>query len=340
MIYNNILFHNVDELRPTSNGVKICRFKENVQKHINERGRRIANFCCGSELRFVTDAKNIHITFLTKLGGGVTGFGTSTVTIYCGDYYHTIKEIPDGVLTTIAFELTESLMNMPDEFFEGNVFSKNVWRIHLANGSFEFCGIDTYGLDIRPPREDEMPKTTILSYGSSISHGCSSVANTQSYVNTFARLMKADVLIKGIAGSCWAEKEIADDFATRDDWDIALMEIGINMLGTFEPEEFKNRFCYFADALYKTGKKLIFMTVPRYYAYYEKDALNGKRLPEYNRIIREKCNQFESDRVILLEGTELVKETSYLMSERLHPSTHGQIDMGYNLYNSVKDRIK
>lgn len=340
MIYNNILFHNVDELVPTANGVKICRFKEDVRLKINERGRRIANFCCGAELRFVTDAKNIHMTFLTKLGGGVTGYGTSTVTVYCGDYCHTVKEIPNGVLTTISFERPDALLDMPEEFFEGNTFSKNVWRIHLANGNFEFCGIDTYGNEIRPPREDEMPKTTILSYGSSISHGCSSLTNTQSYVNTFARLMKANVLTKGIAGSCHAEKELADDFAARDDWDIALMEIGINMVGPIEPEEFEKRFCYFADKLYATGKKIIFLTVPRYFAHYLKDTYSGEQLPKFNRIIREKCKEFASDRVLVLEGTDIVKESNYLMSERLHPSTHGHIDMGYNLYNAVKDWIK
>ena len=340
MIYNNILFHNVDELVPTANGVKICRFKEDVRLKINERGRRIANFCCGTELRFVTDAKNIHIKFLTSLGGGVTGFGTSTVTVYCGDYCHTVKEIPNGVLTTVSFEKPEALLNMPEEFFEGNAFDKNVWRVHLANGNFEFCGIDTYGNEIRPPRAEEMPDMTILSYGSSISHGCSSVANTQTYVNTFARLMKADVLTKGIAGSCFSEYEIADNFGAREDWDVALMEIGINMVGSVETEEFAKRFGYLADKLYATGKKIIFITVPRYFAYYEKDTLSGKKLPEFNRIIREKCKEFDSDRVLLLEGTDVVKESNYLMSERLHPSTHGHIDMGYNLYNMVKDWIK
>ncbi len=340
MIYNDILFHNVDQLVPTANGVKICRFKEDIRLKINERGRRIANFCCGSELRFVTDAKNIHIKFLTSLGGGVTGYGTSTVTVYCGDYFHSVHEIPNGILTTVKLEKPTQFLAMPEEFFNDNVFNKNVWRIHLANGNFEFCGIDTYGNEIRPPKPEEMPEKTILSYGSSISHGCTTVTNTQSYVNTFARLMEADVLTKGIAGSCHAEKELADDFATRGDWEVALMEIGINMVGSFEPEIFKERFDYFADKLYETGKKIIFLTVPRYYAYYDKDTISGKRLPEYNRIIREKCEMYDKERVMLLEGEEIVKCSNYLTTDRLHPSTAGHINMGYNLYNFVKDWIK
>ena len=331
------MFHNVDELKPTPNGVKICRFKEDVRLKMNERGRRVANYCCGSELRFVTDARWVQISFLTKFGGGVTGLGTSTVTVYRGDYFHSVREIQDGVMTTIQLEVPDNLVNMPEDFFEGNVFSKDVWRIHLANGNFEFCGIDTFGEEIRPPREDEMPRTTILSYGSSISHGCLTVTNTQSYVNTFARLLKADMLTKGIAGSCQAEKELADSFAARDDWDIAIMEIGINMVGIFEPEEFEKRFHYFADKLYSTGRKIIFLTVPRYHAHYEKDTVSGKRLPEYNRIIREKCKTFDCERVMLLEGTDIVKESNYLTWDRVHPSTSGHVDIGYNLYHMTKD---
>ena len=80
-----------------------------------------------------------------------------------------------------------------------------------------------------------------------------------------------------IAGSCHAEKELADSFAARDDWDIALMEIGINMLELFEPEEFEKRFHYLADKLYCTGRKIIFLTVPSYSGYY-KNFLRGQRL--------------------------------------------------------------
>ena len=48
----------------------------------------------------------------------------------------------------------------------------------------------------------------------------------------------------------------------------------------------------------------------------------------------------DPERVFVVEGTDLVPKTNYLTIDMVHPSTAGHIDMGYNLYNMVKDWLK
>ncbi len=165
--------------------------------------------------------------------------------------------------------------------------------------------------------------------------------NTQCYVKTFARLMEMDVLLKGLSGSCLIEKEMADHFAESDNWDYALLEIATNAFALLETEEFEKRFHYFADKFYKTGKKLVFVTIPRISTYYADKTRTGyEKLMAFNKIVTDKCAEYDPERVFVVDGTKLVPKSNYLTIDMVHPSTSGHIDMGYNLYNMVKDWLK
>ena len=342
VIHDNVLFYNAEELIPTkSGGMMISRYKDDVRLKMNERARRIALFGDGCELRFVTSANFVLLKLKATLSGRSVFSGKAKATVFFGDFYEKTVEISEGAETTIIIEPPKPLMEMPEEFFEGSLFSKNVIRIYLSDGQFEYCGIETYGEEIRPPKVYEMPEKTILSVGSSISHGLISMDNNQCYVKTFARLMEMDVLVKGLSGSCLIEKEVADHFAETDNWDYALLELATNAFALLETEEFKNRFHYFAEKLYQTGKKLIFVTIPLISTYYADKTRPGfKKLMELNKIVTDKCAQYDPERVFIVEGTDLVPKTNYLTIDMVHPSTAGHIDMGYNLYNMMKDWLK
>lgn len=341
IIHDNILFYNADELIPTATGMKISRYKDDVRLKMNERARRVALFGDGCELRFASSAKYMVLKLKATLSGITVFSGGAKATIYQGDYYEKTVEIKEGTETTVILEKSKELMVAPEDFFEDSLFSKDVWRIYLSDGQFEYCGIETYGEEIRPPKASEMPKKTILSVGSSISHGVRSWDNTQCYAKTFARLMEMDVLLKGLSGSCLIEKEVADHFAKSTGWDYAILELATNTFQVLETDEFEKRFHYFADKLYQTGKKLIFVTIPRIVTYYgDKTRPGYEKLMAFNKIVTDKCARYDPERVFVIDGTELVKKSNYLTVDAVHPSTAGQIDMGYNLYNMVKDWLK
>lgn len=333
MIIENVLYNNVDDVIKTPQGIRLLRYPEKVLEKINPQARLMARYACNIEIRFVTEAPTCFVSILSESDAG-------DVTVYYGDYALEKIMLEKGKITRLTLSVPEKISNLESDFYKNNLYKMGVWRLHLHGSVMTVCDIDTQGFSIRPPKASEMPERTMLSYGSSISHGAGSFYSPLTYVNTLAKLLKVNCLAKGTGGSCFAEKEVADNFAARNDWDFALLEMGVNMAPIFTVEEFKKRFTYFADKMYSTGKKLIFVTIYPHSEHYRSH--NGKKSEEYNNIlayneiIREKVSEFSKERVILIEGSEVLNTTELLSADGIHPSTEGHIIMGNNLYNLVK----
>lgn len=330
MIRENILFHNVDEIEENRIGLKLYRAKKEVCASLNPVAREMNRAADGCELRFVTEAPMIRITLYCD-----DDFGE--VIVFCGDNMLSSHRVTKSGFMTFTAVDNKGFKSLENGFFDGEErrFSKDVWRIYFHSFRCTLVDVETFEYPIRVPNKDEMPKKTLLSYGSSISHGAITLFHPDSFPQTFARLAKMDCLIKGTASSCFAEKATADDFAQRDDWDVALLELGINMLG-FETEVFEERFNYFADKMAKTGKKLIFVTMfPCGDCY--RDGEKADKFKSFNEIIRKKCSSFDDKQCLLLEGKDILTSTTWLMCDNLHPSTEGHVMMGINLYNKAKD---
>lgn len=333
MIVDNVMYNNVDYFEEKPYGKRMFRFPEDVVKKINPQARYMAKYSCNNEIRFVIDAKTCFVSLLAEEGMG-------RVVVYYGDYVVGEHMLESGKIKRIMLDtdVVEKVASIDDKNNKNQRFAKGVWRLHFYNAVVSVCDIDTLGEEIRPPKKKEMPEKMMLSYGSSISHGAGSCYNPMTYVGTLAKLLCVDYMAKGVGGSCFIEPEIADDFAKRDDWDFALMELGVNMAGSFSVEEFTKRFNYFADTLYKTGKKIVFVTIFPNASIYNKTK-DGVNALEYNKAMRAKCGEFDPKRVLLVEGDKVLTSSEMLSADGIHPSTEGHVAMGYNLYELVKDFI-
>lgn len=335
MIIDNVMYHNIDSVKKTPQGMRIYRYPEDVIDKINPRARYMASYACNSEIRFVTDAKTCFVSLMSEEG-------CCKVDIFYGDYAVGEKILENGKVVRLNLTVPEQIVGLNDEFYKNNKFKLGVWRLHFSNSVLTVCDIDTLGQSIRPPKPEELPEKTMLSYGSSISHGSGAVYNPLSYVNTTANLLGVDCLAKGVGGSCFSEKEIADAFASRSDWDFALLEIGVNMHGKeFSVEEYKKRFEAFADVMYSTEKKLVFVTMFPFSLFYKNNCIEDQeKCKKYNEIIRNKCSEFDKNRVLLVEGSDILASTEMLSADGLHPSSEGHIKMGFNLYEKIKEFLK
>lgn len=324
MTKNNIVYHNVDELLKTPLGDRLSRYPEYVVEQLNPRERFMARYACGCELRFVTDAPRVLLTL----------YGSGNITVYCGDYCYKTQVVQQPGVFTMELERPFVIENGTERFFEKNVFSKEVWRVCFHNGIITVCDIDAMGYALRMPLAEELPKQTMLAYGSSITHGAGAQVYSNCYVSTLARLLGADCLNKGVGGSCHAERIIAESFAQRKDWDFALLELGVNM--DFEQAEFKKRFDTFIDIMADTGKKLLITTIYKNFAIVTQQEEVCQRLLRYNEIIRDKVSRLDAKQCLLLEGEHILEHTEYLTTDGIHPSTEGHVMMGMNLYHMVK----
>lgn len=331
MIIDNVMCNDIDSFEEKPYGKRMYRFSQEVVAKMNLCARYMARYSCNAEIRFVTAAKTCFVSLLAEEGA-------ARVVVYYGDYTVGEHILESGKITRIALNVPEIVEGIDDKHNTNKRFAKGVWRLHFHNAVVSVCDIDTLGEEIRAPKKDEMPEKMMLSYGSSISHGAGSSYNPMTYVGTLAKLLGVDYMAKGVGGSCFLEPEIADDFAKRTDWDFALMELGVNMSGSFSVEKFTERFNYFADTLYKTGKKIVFLTIFPNSAIYNKMP-DGENALKYNEVIREKCKEFDSKRVLLVEGDKILTSSEMLSADGIHPSTEGHVAMGYNLYNLVKKFI-
>jgi len=335
MIIDNVMYHNVDSVKKTPQGLRICRFPEEVMDKVNPHARYMASYACNTEIRFVTDANTCFVSLLSEEGN-------CKVDIFYGDYALGERSLETGKVTRLNLTVPAPVNGLKDEFYKNNKFKFGVWRLHFHNSVLTVCDIDTLGHSIRPPKPEELPEKTMLSYGSSISHGSGAVYNPLSYVNTTANLLGVDCLAKGVGGSCFAEKQLADVFSERKDWDFALLEIGVNMYGDeFTVEAYKERFEYFADKMYSTGKKLVFVTMFPFSLFYRDSNFEAQeKCKKFNEIIRNKCSEFDKERVLLLEGADILTATEMLSADGIHPSSEGHIKMGFNLYEKIKDFVR
>ena len=68
---------------------------------------------------------------------------------------------------------------IPDDLAAAMPFHPRVVRVVLFRGTFHLHGVDG---DVRPPAAAELPDLTLLSYGTSITHGSAATAFHLTYV--------------------------------------------------------------------------------------------------------------------------------------------------------------
>lgn len=324
IIKNNVLYHNVEDIWETNEGDKLYRFPREVIKHMNPHARFMAEYVCGCELRFVTDAKRIHINL------SIQGSQYAQAIILKGDYVHDVVTLQAGKSEMIEIVCRDMNDSTAKIFCKDNDFLPNVWRVHLHNCMCTVNYINTMGYDIRPPHKTEMPQKTMLAIGSSITHGARSITHTNSYANEAGRILGVNVLNKGLGGSCQYEPEVADFYASNDEWDFAWIEGAVNC-GVLEVDEFEKRFTYFVDTLYKTGKPLYMTTILPTASLINDKEDNHEKMLEFNEIIRS-----QKDKGVIIEGTEIITDLRFLTTDLIHPSNEGHTRMGINLAGILK----
>ncbi len=86
----------------------------------------------------------------------------------------------------------------------------------------------------------------MLAYRSSITHGDGAVRLTESYAMLTAIHLGFDLINLGFTGSAQMEGEMAHFIAHELDWDIATLEMGINVISAWPVEQYRERVQAFA----------------------------------------------------------------------------------------------
>jgi len=335
-------FHNVAEFEPVEGGgVGLFRIPKTVREALSPLGRMVAEDSAGVEVRFVTGAPAFRISigslpsFLSPYE-----FHGQEVVLFRGSFVHSIHRIEPGRVNHLHVTPWAGGGEVPSHVGEAKRrgFSPNVWRVFLGRCARIFHGLETFGYGHRAPTSDELPRHRWLAYGSSITNGASPASHLSSYVYHAARAADCDVLNLGLSGSCLCEREMADYLGAREDYDVATLEVGVNMRQSVPPEEFRSRVMYLLDAVAGrgAGRRVLLITPYPNFSVPEMAAVQS----EFSAILRALVESGQWPSLRLVEGSAILDDPGDLGADYIHPSDYGHARMGVNLGQILREETR
>lgn len=341
MQYKNVEIHNIGEIVPSEKGITWIRVPKAVFDGVETEGGKDQLQCCtGVEIRFVIksgDSAKLIMRCITDesldmvpichvwRGGIQGGWEDHEVNKYIGrtDTELVIKKTAD----------TEHLKRMTKA--AGTQWDGEVIRVIFDRGKFEL--IDIIG-DVQPPRPDQMPKKTLLSYGSSITHGSNAIDASHSWTSQIAHNLDYDLINLGMAGSCHMEESIADHIASegeKGNWDVATLELGINVLD-WENDLIDSRVTnIITQVAGRNPDKNIFVISP---FYCDDDFTNAGKAANWRKHIKDVVDKLQYKNVTYINGTDILGEMKYISADAVHPNIYGVQQIADKLTKIIKQR--
>lgn len=250
-------------------------------------------------------------------------------------FFHSQHLLQAGAVTTLHLEQPERFAEVPSGRLNQSGFSSNVWRLHFDRFGAVFYDVDAFGCEVRVPTPDEVPKLTMLAYGSSISQSAGSTHHFNGYLQQTARRLGVDVLNLALSGSCYCENVVADHLAEREDWDFLFLELGVNMRAVVSPGEFKRRVSYMLDRVIERhpAKPVFVTTIYPNRATYFLDTSHLLHVQEgiFNKALLHCFESSKHPQLHLLDGAAIMCDLTSLTSDLIHPSDYGHTLMSEQL---------
>lgn len=332
MIYQDIEFHNAAALEPLNGMPGMCpvRYPRAVRDCMNARGRFVAAMSPGVELRFACPSSNLRLAMAAHDNDVM-------LHVYCGEFGHSDFVIPAGATRVMHLSPPERFPQVTTEAILSGPFAPHLWRVQISDSTVSFLGLESFGVPVRPPLPEETPRLRWLAFGSSITH-----SNGKGYPHQAARRLRVDVLNKGLSGSCHIEPEVADHLATQETWDLATLELGVNMRAAFTPEAFEQRVRYLLQKLRTSRPQAPLVLITHFLNWQHRPSelqdqpVAQERQLAFDAILRDLVKTSADPHLHLLEGTEILTDFTGLCCDLLHPSDYGHVQMGENLARLLK----
>ncbi len=337
-----VQLHNVGGAEATADGkgVKLYRVPKAVRDQLTEANKaskktgadtmRAAQHC---EIRFVVnnmkELGKVKVHLHTEKPG-------ATATIYWGDILSGTQRISFGKRTRPVNITGHGLMfNLMDKYPRGR-FANDVVRVIVRGGEVTFNGIDG---DVRPPKPAELAPV-MMSYGTSISQGYNASRPDLQWNSLTARMVGHDIVNLGSSGTAFLEKAMADYIAGQT-WDMAVLEISVNMVGNFDTPEFKKRAEYFVNKLAKSHPKAPVVCISIFPwgvgHYWAGDGARKTR--EFREALKDIAKKSGKQNVHYVHGPDLLS-FSGLYHDMLHPSDMGMIEIAAKLAPKIREILR
>lgn len=330
LVYHNATLHNIAETfaAPNGTGTYISRVPLDLRPSLNENAQaRILRGAC-SELRFNLRGESAVVTLETEEEPGI-------IEVYCGPFlhsWHLVETRPTPIRITVS-ERQKYVheASLAQKF----AFDPVLYRVILPwKQIIHLHGIEG---DIEPVALGQTPDTRYLAYGSSITNGSASIRPTGMYAMRTAQRLGVDLINLGFGGAAHCEPELADYIASRQDWDFATLELGINMVNWASVEEFASRANYFIEAIASAHRDQWVVCLDMFPFWRDLDS--DDPIPaQFRQVVHDAVQRLNLPRLVHIEATELLGYSG-LTSDMLHPSPAGMEEIALNLAGILKSYL-
>jgi hypothetical protein len=334
MIFKNVELYNIEATCDTEGkeGVALSRYPERIRRKLEAKFPSEL-FCAGSEIRFNLEGGPARILLARDASGPISPQGICEVWFgpFQGDWQVSPRFIsPEPAWIEIA------LPSNIDELVRAAEGAGSPWDPRLCRlilpYDFSCRLIDIQG-PVSPPRAGQSPSRKLLAYGSSITHGGSAVRPTESWAMRLADSLGLDLINLGLAGNCRLEPAVAEWIAERRDWELGILELGINLIGEMEAPEFAARSDKFLSILAAARPEARIFCIDLF--------SNGADLKEdgkfasFRRAVKEAVAESGSKRISHIDGRSLLDPVRGLCESLLHPSARGHEEIAGKLARIV-----
>ena len=334
MKYQNVELYNVEELIHNEDGsISWIRVPSTVRDKLeSDQGKRMAINATGVEFRFVLKGEKAVIKMCVKdvvegvfhvFRGGIQGED------------HVMHKVVTTEPQEFVIERSKNLdrLKVMAERI-GDSWDPEVIRVIFDRGYFKIY--DIVG-DIEPPKEEQCPAKTMLSYGSSITHGSNSIDMSHSWVSIVAHNLNMDTRNLGMAGSCAMEPEMVDYIASEGEkgrWDIATLELGINVLGWEEDKILERVENTIRQVAGRNPEKPVVVISPFYHCGDDFD--EEGRAKKWRRLIEQVVKKLNYSNVTYVNGLDIIGDMSFMSADEVHPNIYGV----QKIADRITERIK
>ena len=347
MRYHDVTLHGIEEAVAQSDGsVRLQRVPEEVRARLEEPAREKTLFAAGAEIRFVLRGPSARLTLSAE---GLQEF-QPTARVFFGPLAGRPHVFPIGTEPTaidlgIGDDQRRAYDSIPDDLAAAMPFHPRVVRVVLFRGIFRLHDIQG---EVRPPDAAELPDLTMLSYGTSITHGSVATAFHLTYVAQTAWRLGVDLVNLGVGGACLCEPAFGEHIGARSDWDVATLALSVNMIARgFTIEDFTGRTYYLVKQVVRERpvRPVFCITIYPYFGDWSNVMADATAPPEAFRLALERVvERLRQDspgaRIELVPGPSVLTDVGGLCVDMIHPGDHGMLQMGERLAARMRPAVE
>ena len=323
MHYKSADLHNIVELFEIDGTAAkgISRIPLDIRATLNESAQANAIQATGCEIRFNlhSDVAEIVLEMADRPAIAEVYYGSFLGAWHVVETHPTILPITQSLKLDMLRELARD-HGLP--YDSGLIRVILPWRppvrLHDIQG------------EISPAEKVQTPSRTYLAYGSSITHGNTSISANGMFTRRIADRFGVDLLNLGFGGGAHCEASLAQYIAGRDDWDFATLEMGINMVGWLDEADFAERVLGFISPIANAHRDQWIFCIDMFPFYMDFDP-GSKRNHAYRAIVREAVAELNLPKLVHIDGRDMLHDIRGLCTDLVHPSPAGMEEIAQNL---------